>query len=136
MSPVAEWSRRTYPAPLGAGGVGSIPDNSDAQHVPSFRRWRFVMKLSPFFFTTGGICLFDPHVFRHSSPRRPTPPWPAGPRGCSRLNFGRCCMNLYCHAACSQAEHTAACHCYCHTAIAAQLDLIDYYLNTMYSSIA
>ncbi len=44
---VAEWSRRTYPAPLGAGGVGSIPANSDAQNVPSFRRWRFVMKLSP-----------------------------------------------------------------------------------------
>jgi hypothetical protein len=38
---VAEWSRRTYPAPLGAGGVGSIPANSDAQNVPSFRRWRF-----------------------------------------------------------------------------------------------
>ena len=44
-----QWSRRTYPAPLGPGGVGSIPANSDAQNVPSFRRWRFVMKLSPFF---------------------------------------------------------------------------------------
>jgi hypothetical protein len=33
---------------LGAGGVGSISANSDAQDVPSFRRWRFVMKLSPF----------------------------------------------------------------------------------------
>jgi hypothetical protein len=31
----------------GAGGVGSIPANSDAQNVPSFRRWRFEMKLSP-----------------------------------------------------------------------------------------
>jgi hypothetical protein len=30
--------------------VGSIPANSDAQNVPSFRRWRFEMKLSPFFF--------------------------------------------------------------------------------------
>jgi hypothetical protein len=49
FSQLAEWSRRTYPAPLGAGGVGSIPTNSDAQNVPSFRRWRFVMKLSPFF---------------------------------------------------------------------------------------
>jgi hypothetical protein len=29
--------------------VGSIPANSDAQNVPSFRRWRFEMKLSPFF---------------------------------------------------------------------------------------
>jgi hypothetical protein len=48
FEPVAEWSRRTYPAPLGAGGVGSIPANSDAQRVPSFRRWRYVMKLSPF----------------------------------------------------------------------------------------
>jgi hypothetical protein len=33
---------------MGAGGVGSIPANSDAQNVPSFRRLRFVMKLSPF----------------------------------------------------------------------------------------
>ncbi len=49
----AEWSRRTYPAPLGAGGVGSIPANSDAQNVPSFRRWRFEMKLSPFFWGGG-----------------------------------------------------------------------------------
>ena len=49
MPTVAEWSRRTYPAPLGAGGVGSIPANSDAQNVPSFRRWRFEMKLSPFY---------------------------------------------------------------------------------------
>jgi hypothetical protein len=34
----------------GAGGVGSIPANSDRgeQNVPSFRRWRFEMKLSPF----------------------------------------------------------------------------------------
>ncbi len=31
MPIVAEWSRRTYPAPLGAVGVGSIPANSDAQ---------------------------------------------------------------------------------------------------------
>ena len=31
-----------------AGGVGSIPANPDAQNVPSFRRWRFEMKLSPF----------------------------------------------------------------------------------------
>jgi hypothetical protein len=50
MPTVAEWSRRTYPAPLGAGGVGSIPSNSDAQNVPSFRRWRFEMKLGPFFY--------------------------------------------------------------------------------------
>jgi hypothetical protein len=48
QSTMAEWSMRTYPAPLGAGGVGSIPANSDAQNVPSFRRWRFEMKLSPF----------------------------------------------------------------------------------------
>jgi hypothetical protein len=37
----------------GAGrvGVGSIRANSDAQleNVPSFRRWRFEMKLSPFY---------------------------------------------------------------------------------------
>jgi hypothetical protein len=32
----------------GAGGVGSNPANSDAQKLPSFRRWRFKMKLSLF----------------------------------------------------------------------------------------
>jgi hypothetical protein len=36
------------PRSSGAGGVGSIPANPDAQNVPSFRRWRFEMKLSPF----------------------------------------------------------------------------------------
>jgi hypothetical protein len=45
---VAERLRRAYPAPLGRAGVGSITANSDAQNVPSFRRWRFEMKLSPF----------------------------------------------------------------------------------------
>ncbi len=48
MPTVAEWSRRTYPAPLGAGGVGSIPANPDAQDAPSFRRRRFETRLSPF----------------------------------------------------------------------------------------
>jgi hypothetical protein len=33
------------PCSSGAGGVGSI--NSDAQNVPSFRRWGFKMKVSP-----------------------------------------------------------------------------------------
>ncbi len=33
-------------------GVSSIPANSDAQNVPLFRRWRFVMKLSPLFFVS------------------------------------------------------------------------------------
>ncbi len=37
------------PCSTGAGGVGSIPAKTDAQNVPSFRRWRFEMKLSPFF---------------------------------------------------------------------------------------
>jgi hypothetical protein len=35
------------PCSSGAGGVGSIPANSNALSVPSFRRWRFEMKLSP-----------------------------------------------------------------------------------------
>jgi hypothetical protein len=43
ISRVGKWL--AYPAPLGAGGVGSIPAN-----VPSFRRWQFEMKLSPFVF--------------------------------------------------------------------------------------
>jgi hypothetical protein len=44
------YSILTHTLPSGAGGVGSIPANPDAQNVPSFRRWRFEMKLSPFFF--------------------------------------------------------------------------------------
>ena len=48
MEAVAEWSWRTYPAPLRAGGVGSIPANPNALNVPSFSRRRFEMKLSPF----------------------------------------------------------------------------------------
>jgi hypothetical protein len=48
MPTVTEWSRRTYPAPLGAGGVGSILANSNTQNVPSLCRWQFEMKLSPF----------------------------------------------------------------------------------------
>ncbi len=50
MPPVAERLRRAYPALTERDGVGSIPANSDAQNVPSFRRWRFEMKLSPFFY--------------------------------------------------------------------------------------
>ncbi len=50
-------STSPYPAPLGAGGVDSIPANSGAQNVPSFRRWRFEMKLSPFFFVFSGLCV-------------------------------------------------------------------------------
>ncbi len=51
MLAVAERLRRTYPAPLGRAGVGSIPAIPDALNVPSFRRWRFEMKLSPLFFS-------------------------------------------------------------------------------------
>jgi hypothetical protein len=43
-------AKGAHTLPSGAGGVGSIPANPDAQNVPSFRRWRFEMKLSPFFF--------------------------------------------------------------------------------------
>jgi hypothetical protein len=46
---VAERLRRSYPALTERAGVGSIPANPDARNVPSFRRWRFEMKLSPFF---------------------------------------------------------------------------------------
>ena len=45
---VAELVKADIPCSPGAGGVGSIPANSDAQNVPSFRRWRFEMKLSTF----------------------------------------------------------------------------------------
>jgi hypothetical protein len=48
MPPVAERLRRAYPALLKRVGVGSIPANSDALNVPSFRRGRLEMKLSPF----------------------------------------------------------------------------------------
>jgi hypothetical protein len=50
MPPVAERLRRAYPALPERVGVGSIPANSDAQNVPSFRRWRFEMKLKSLFF--------------------------------------------------------------------------------------
>jgi hypothetical protein len=36
------------PALTERAGVGSIPANPDARNVPSFRRWRCEMKLSPF----------------------------------------------------------------------------------------
>jgi hypothetical protein len=42
--------QRAYPALKERAGVGSIPANPDARNVPSFRRWRFEMKPSPFFF--------------------------------------------------------------------------------------
>jgi hypothetical protein len=37
---VAETLRQAYPTLLEWAGVGSIPVNSDAQNVPSFRCWR------------------------------------------------------------------------------------------------
>jgi hypothetical protein len=49
LFPLPSWRKARIPCSSGAGGVGSIPANSDAQNVPSFRRWRFEMKLSPFF---------------------------------------------------------------------------------------
>ena len=42
MSPVAELVKADMPFSSGAGGVSSIP----ASCVPSFRRWRFEMKLN------------------------------------------------------------------------------------------
>ena len=54
---VVERLRRAYPAILGQRvGVGSIPANSDALNVPSYRRWRFEMKLSPF---NPSICMLQ-----------------------------------------------------------------------------
>ncbi len=38
------------PCSSGAGGVGSIPINSDVQNVPFFCRWRYEMKLSSLIF--------------------------------------------------------------------------------------
>ncbi len=49
MPTVAERLRRAYTAPPERAGVGSIPANPNAQNVPSFRRWRFEMKLSPLY---------------------------------------------------------------------------------------
>jgi hypothetical protein len=46
---IACLNKAGIPCSSGAGGVGSIPANSDAQYVPPFRRWRFEMKLSPIF---------------------------------------------------------------------------------------
>jgi hypothetical protein len=57
MPAVAESLRRAYPALPERAGVGSILANPDAQNVPSFRRWRFEMKLSPFCFASVRFCL-------------------------------------------------------------------------------
>ena len=43
---MAELVKADIPCSSGAGGVGSIPANSYAQNVPSFRSWRFEMKRS------------------------------------------------------------------------------------------
>jgi hypothetical protein len=60
---------------MGRAGVGSIPANPDARNVPSFRRWRFEMKLSPFEevleWGTGMHCTFLwPYVRRLACPAR------------------------------------------------------------------
>jgi hypothetical protein len=46
--PIALLAKASIPCSSGAAGVRSIPANSDAQNVPSFRRWLFKMKLSPY----------------------------------------------------------------------------------------
>ncbi len=48
-APLAQFAKAGIPCSFGAGGMGSIPANSDARNVPSFRRWRFEMKICPFF---------------------------------------------------------------------------------------
>jgi hypothetical protein len=50
MSPPSLVGKGGHTLLFGAGGVGLIPANSDAQNVTSFRRWRrrLEMKLSPF----------------------------------------------------------------------------------------
>jgi hypothetical protein len=50
MPPLAYLANAGISCSFGEGGVGSIPANSDAQNVPSFCRWRFEMKLSPFIY--------------------------------------------------------------------------------------
>ncbi len=59
MFRLAQLAKAGMPCSSGAGGVGSIPANSDAQNVPSFRPWRFEMKLGPFLTTEsrGTACL-------------------------------------------------------------------------------
>jgi hypothetical protein len=56
MPAVAERLRRAYPTLTERAGVGSIPANPDARNVPSFRRWRLEMKLSPLFLSTNKHC--------------------------------------------------------------------------------
>ncbi len=55
-----------YPAPPERAGVGSIPANPDAPNVPSFRRWRFEMKLGPFF--TSAMCSGRVHCCERRDP--------------------------------------------------------------------
>jgi hypothetical protein len=46
--PLAYLAKAGMPCSAWAGGVDSIPANSDAQNVPSFRCWWIEMNLSPF----------------------------------------------------------------------------------------
>jgi hypothetical protein len=48
LIPRSQKIKAGIPCSSGAGRRGSIPAISDAENVPSFRRWRFEMKLSPF----------------------------------------------------------------------------------------
>ncbi len=50
---VAERLRQAYPTLLEWVGVGSILANSE--NVPSFRHWRFEMKLSPYQYVCTGM---------------------------------------------------------------------------------
>ena len=86
----------------GAGGVGSIPANSDGQHVPSFSRWRFAMKLSPLIqpvgIAAGRVTLC-----------RPSPS--AGPAQTSKHRGDKCGRDARGSArrGCTRAEHSSAC---------------------------
>ena len=66
--------KASIPCSSGAGGVGSIPANSDAQHLSSFRRWRFKMKLSPFISPSRPAQGNQAVIAHTTSLRAPVPP--------------------------------------------------------------
>ncbi len=76
-----------YLALLERGGVDSIPANSDAQNMPSFHRWQFEMKLSPFFFWI----LTIRNLLKLLKCKNPTD-CPAGPKTDSRQHLLVLCL--------------------------------------------
>jgi hypothetical protein len=94
------WRKARIPCSSGTGGVGSIPANPDAQNVPSFRRWRFEMKLSP---------IAASYVIIHPKPPRSASLLPAPSRSTSVQLIGQLALTTcFVHALCSCSSSTGS----------------------------